>query len=164
MALLPFRDELVATGGGSFVYYGDSPPGVGGTPAAGNFNQGDLFIVVPTSAATPGAFYPSIYRCTTASSANNGGTWTAIGCIGTSGSTTLTAGASISPTTFVSFVNGATAINTIVPPAGMQPGMSLVLIGGTTTTISGNIALASSLATGKANEFFYNGTSFYPSY
>lgn len=159
MAVLPYRDEIVAAGIG--VYYGDS------APTSGTFNAGDLLIVVPTSSATPTGIYPSLYRCTVASSANNGGTWAPVGNGDSYSSTVIAAAATIAPTSNVFHVSGtAHTVDTITIPTGLQAGASLTMIPDSTwsTTTSGNIKIASTAVVGKAMLMFYDGTLLYPSY
>jgi len=158
MAQLPFRDELVASN--TPVYFGDT------VPTSGDFNLGDLFIVTVTSNATPGAMYPLMYRCTTASASHNGGSWTPLGAPTGYSSSVLASAASIVPIARVSKVSGTTTINSIAVPAGMVAGMSITLIptGAWATTISGNIGLASTAVSGKALIMTWDGSTFYPSY
>lgn len=157
MAVLPFRDGLVASG--VFVYYGDA------VPTAGDFNVGDLLIITNTLTVSPGTMYAGFYRCTTASAAHNGGSWTPLGQPAGYGGTVASA-TSVAPVARVTKISGTTTINSIVPPAGFIAGMSLTLIptGVFATTISGNIGLATTAAVGKAIIMTYDGTTFYPSY
>lgn len=161
MAVLPFRTELEASG--AFVYFGDS------VPSSGDFFIGDLLIVTNTSAASPGASYPAMYRCTTASVAHNGGSWTALGQPTGGGSGTVLAAAStIAPSAGVTHISGTTAIAIITPPAGFPKGGYITLLpdSGFTTivTAGGNIGLGSTAVSQKALIETWDGTSWYPSY
>lgn len=161
MAILPYRTELAS---GVFVYFGDA------VPTSGIFNVGDLLFITNTLSVTPGALYPLCYRCTTAStttSGGNGGSWTALGSpVGGGTIPTIASAASIAPVAQVTKVSGTVTVNSIAVPAGLVPGMSISIIptGTFATTISGNIALASTAVVGKTLVFVWDGTSFYPNY
>jgi hypothetical protein len=116
----PYRDEIVCSG--NFIYYASA------VPTTGDFNLGDLMIVVPT-AATPtlATTATSIYRCTTASSAHNGGSWTGI----SSGVTTVT-----SP-----LIAAATANETIWLADASYNLVAISVVVGTVTAASGTIQL-----------------------
>ena len=160
MAVLPYRDIIEASG--CSVYFGDS------VPTTGDYLVGDLLIVTNTSSATPGAGYPAMYRCTTASSAHNGGTWTAFGIPTGGGGSVLAAASTIAPSPGTTHISGTTAIAIITPPAGFPKGGFITLIpdtGWTTiVTAGGNIGLGTTAVSQKALVETWDGTNWYPSY
>jgi hypothetical protein len=116
----PYRDELVASN--NFVYYGSA------VPTNGDFYIGDIFILTPTAAtANPGVLSTQMYRCTTASSAHNGGTWT--GCA--SGVVTVT-----TPT-----IGASTASQTVFLCDAGYTVQSISVVVGTVTAAGGTIGL-----------------------
>ncbi len=70
---------------------------------------------------------------------------------------TITAAASIAPTTFLSILSGTTAVATITPPV---PGTHMIaIVAGTTTaayTTSGNLIGATTASTTQPSLFIYN--------
>lgn len=78
----------------------------------------------------------------------------------------LTAAATITPTTSIHHVTGATVIETITVPAKAAAGWTLTLIPDSagTTGLTGNISLASTLVQNRALTMTWDGTKFYPSY
>lgn len=76
----------------------------------------------------------------------------------------LTAAATIAPTSSVHHITGATAVVTITVPSHVVAGWRLSLIADSagTWTTGGNIALAGSFTLHQAQDFIYDGTSFYP--
>ena len=159
MAILPFNTTVGANQNN--IYFGDA------VPTTGTFNAGDILFITTTSAATPGYIYPLIYRCVTASSANNGGTWVAVGTPLGVGSNIASA-SSISPVARITHITGTTAINTVVPPTGLANGESLVFIpnGAFTFGTGGNVAYDTTAVVGKAVVLTWDaGTAtWYPSY
>jgi hypothetical protein len=82
---------------------------------------------------------------------------------------TIASAATIAPTTQILFVSGTTAIDTITPPAPISTGggqITIIPTGLFTTTLAGNIALASTAVVGKALIMTYDSTTtkWYPSY
>lgn len=82
---------------------------------------------------------------------------------------TIASASTIAPTTQIVFVSGTTAIDTITPPSPISAGggqITLIPTGLFTTTIAGNIALASTAVVGKALIMTYDATTtkWYPSY
>lgn len=81
---------------------------------------------------------------------------------------TITAAATIAPSTRISVVNGNTTINSITPPPELLNGGQITLIptGTFSLSVSGNIALAINAEVGRAIILTYNGTNgfWYPSY
>lgn len=82
---------------------------------------------------------------------------------------TIASAATIAPTTQIVFVSGTTAIDTITPPSPISLGggqITIIPTGIFTTTLLGNIALASTAVVGKALIMTYDVTTtkWYPSY
>lgn len=82
---------------------------------------------------------------------------------------TIASATTIAPTALISFVSGTTAIVTITPPTNiLTTGGQITIIptGIFTTTIAGNIALASTAIVGRALTMSYDATTtkWYPSY
>lgn len=82
---------------------------------------------------------------------------------------TIASATTIAPTTQIVFVSGTTAIDTITPPAPIASGggqITIIPTGVFTTTLLGNIALASTAVVSKALIMTYDVTTakWYPSY
>ena len=82
---------------------------------------------------------------------------------------TLASAATIAPTKGITFISGVTPIVTITPPSPISLGggtITLIPTGIFTTTIAGNIALASTAVVGRALTMTYDVTTtkWYPSY
>jgi len=82
---------------------------------------------------------------------------------------TIASATTIAPTTQIVFVSGTTAIDTITPPSPISLGggqITIIPTGIFTTTLLGNIALASTAVVGKALIMTYDVTTtkWYPSY
>ena len=82
---------------------------------------------------------------------------------------TLASATTITPTTQIAFVSGVTPIVTITAPSPISLGggtITLIPTGVFTTTIAGNIALASTAVVGRALTMTYDATTtkWYPSY
>lgn len=87
----------------------------------------------------------------------------------TTAAPTIASATTIAPTTPIVFVSGTTAIATITVPAALGSyGNQIVLIptGAFTTTVAGNIALASTAVVNRALTMTYDATTvkWYPSY
>ena len=87
----------------------------------------------------------------------------------TSAAPTIASAATIAPTTPIAFVSGTTTINTITAPAPISAGggsITLIPTGLFVTSITGNIALATTAIVGKALILTYDATTtkWYPSY
>lgn len=81
---------------------------------------------------------------------------------------TVASAGTIAITTPIAFVSGVTAVNTITAPAGLTNGGQITIIptGLFTTTIAGNIALATTAIVSKALIMTYSASTskWYPSY
>lgn len=160
MAVYPFKDGTLLQASDNGVYFGDS------VPSTGDFNVGDLLIVV-SNTNTVSQIYPLMYRCVTASSSHNGGTWISVGGPHGVGAILATA-VTIAPTYPVHHISGNSGIDTITAPTGLPNGGVITLIPDTafTTTTSGNIAVATTAVANKPLSFTYDSgkSKFYPSY
>ena len=94
-----------------------------------------------------------------------------VGASGLAGlQTQITAAATITPTAALAHITGATVVETITPPSGLQSGATFTLIpddaSGQATGTTGNIALASTLVQKKALILTWDATAakWYPSY
>lgn len=99
---------------------------------------------------------------------NNNVTFNALQAITTS-APTIASAATIAPTTQILFVSGVTAIDTITAPSPISLGggqITIIPTGLFTTTVAGNIALASVAVVNKALTLTYNAATlkWYPSY
>jgi hypothetical protein len=129
------------------IYYGDGPP------TNGDYNLGDLLIIVPTT-INPTAASPLAYRCTTASSAHNGGSWTICGS-GASRSLTSPTLTS-SSTSFTLFVSDGTytisAVSVTFGTASASGTMNVEIATGTQAIGSGTAVLTGTMSlAGTAN-------------
>lgn len=80
---------------------------------------------------------------------------------------TLASSTTIAPTTFVTFLSGATAVATITPPVTGSHMLALIATTTTVTTVTtGNVNLASTLVLNKALFLVYDPATakYYPSY
>jgi hypothetical protein len=77
----------------------------------------------------------------------------------------LASATTIAPTSSIHHVTGTTAIVNITPPyPGFQGTITLIPDGVLTTTIAGNLGLATTTVIGKALEMVFDGLKWYPSY
>ena len=83
---------------------------------------------------------------------------------------TIASAATIAPTALITFISGTAAISTITAPGDFSTGGGFLILiptgNFTTTTVGGNIGLASTAVTGKALFMTYDKTTakWYPSY
>ena len=83
---------------------------------------------------------------------------------------TIASAATIAPTSRIVKVSGTTTVTTITAPTVAQNGgaylgcIMIIPTGAFATATGGNISKASTMVVDIANEFCYDGTSWYPSY
>lgn len=82
---------------------------------------------------------------------------------------TIASASTIAPTKEITFISGVTAIDTITPPPSIAAGGGFIILiptGIFTTSVAGNIALASTAVVSKALVMVYDATTtkWYPSY
>lgn len=101
--------------------------------------------------------------------AGDNGYW--VGASGLAGlQSQITAAATITPSAAVAHITGATVVETITPPSGLQSGATFTLIpddaSGQATGLTGNIALATTMVQKKALIMTWDATAvkWYPSY
>lgn len=151
-----FNSNAQSNGTNNYAFYGSTTSGTGkwnfyANGTAANYFNGNVLIGTTTQPATASNIVIAGLKATSAAAP------------------TIASAATIAPTKQISFISGTTAIVTITAPDPISTGggqITLIPTGLFTTTIAGNIALASVAVVSKALIMTYDVTTakWYPSY